>query len=113
MLRIKSGVGAARLSGLRPEMAAVLAIAPAVFGAHGHDAVVTSGCEGKHKISSGHYTGRALDIRLNNIPSVEHTTLRDECKAALGDDFDVILENSGTTLVHLHIEFDPKTAVGL
>lgn len=113
MLKIKPGANGARIFGLRTEVLLGLVIANQVFAAHNLDCVVTSCCEGKHSKGSFHYLGLAVDIRLNDIPSALHVTLLAEIGELLGEDFDFLLENSGTTLVHFHLEFHPKSGVNL
>ena len=75
-----------------------------VFNQYGLDTIITSGREGRHGAHSHHYRGRALDFRTFHIP-LESTKLKltSEVQAALGDDFDVVLEET-----HLHVEYDPK-----
>ena len=70
----------------------------------GRAVIITAGREGLHSKTSLHYKGRAIDIRINDIPT------RDEVVAyhaaiiqALGKGYDVVLEKT-----HIHIEWDPK-----
>lgn len=68
----------------------------------GGELVITAGTDGKHMVGSLHYKGLALDLRTRNIAGAEQAVVK-EIKAALGKDFDVVLEGD-----HIHIEFDPK-----
>lgn len=102
---IKSGV---RLHGIRPELAIAYIIAVQIFTRHGVDAVITSCIDGKHSIGSLHYAGCALDLRSRDIPEAKRPVVKAELAAALGDDFDVVLEKN-----HFHIELQPKQPYGV
>lgn len=107
MIRLKATV---RLLGLRSEMVMAHTIVASVYAQHGHDCVITTGIEGTHTYGSEHYTGLALDYRLNDILPVEHRAkIAGAVKAALGQDFDVLHEDAGTAEEHLHVEYDPKS----
>jgi len=97
-MSLKAGV---RVLGIRPEMVLALRIVEAVYQAHGAPFVITSVMEGTHKRASLHYLGCAADLRL---PPQDAASIVAEAKAALGDDFDVILEGD-----HVHVEFQAKT----
>ena len=75
---------------------------------------ITSGCEGNrtdkvHKMASLHYKenspsgkGRAIDIRVNDVPSATDVMKFVSCASMLlGDEYDVIHEGN-----HIHLEFD-------
>ena len=79
-----------------------------------YEMTITSGTDGQHgdghpqpgkADGSLHDDGLALDIRNRDIPAPEWEPLRKEISAALGPDYDVVLE---TKPPHYHIEFDPK-----
>jgi len=97
-MKIKKGVN---LNGIRPEVLIGVMVADSILPKFGQGCVITSCIDGKHKRSSAHATGRAVDLRT--------WTLRDKESAvrimqdSLGDEFDVILESD-----HIHLEFDPK-----
>jgi hypothetical protein len=97
-MSLKAGV---RVLGIRPEMVLALRIVEAVYQAHGAPFVITSVMEGTHKRASLHYLGCAADLRL---PPHDAASIVAEAKAALGEDFDVILEGD-----HVHVEFQAKT----
>jgi len=97
-MSLKAGV---RVLGIRPELVLALRIVEAVYQAHGAPFVITSIMEGTHKRASLHYVGCAADVRL---PPQDAVSIVAEAKAALGDDFDVILEGD-----HVHVEFQAKT----
>lgn len=62
-------------------------------------AVVTSVSDGKHSAGSLHYVGLAFDLRLPANPAGFVGAL----KAALGAEYDVVLEHD-----HIHVEYQPK-----
>ena len=94
------------LRGIRPEALHALWVAAAVITGEGYEAVVTSGVEGVHGTGSLHYLGLAVDYRVRHIPVARRVFIRDKIRAALGPEYDVILENNPD---HLHIEHQPKT----
>lgn len=98
-MRIKQGV---RVFGIRPELVLALVVVDRRFEQHGLELVLTSGVEGEHKRASLHYTGNAGDLRRPSLQSLAEQLVA-ECKEALGDDFDVVLEGD-----HIHVEFQPK-----
>jgi hypothetical protein len=105
-MRLKPGV---RLTGLTPQMALGAVIVRDVYAAldPGCSCTVTSGNDSKHSAASLHYDGKALDYRTHDFTG-DKQQLRQEVKAALGNDFDVVLEGVGTPNEHLHVEYDPK-----
>ena len=100
---IKGGISAARLHGLRPEMAVALIIIKDAFFNHGENCVITSGVEGKHSRASLHYIGAALDFRTGGMKRELVSDIANEIRSGLGVDFDAVVEDN-----HLHIEYQPK-----
>lgn len=103
MLSLKDGVDLSDLSGEAVFMAVVV---DQVYAANGiPSCVVTSGRDGQHSAKSKHYEKpcQALDFRTHTVPVPKQIKIRAEIKAALGRDFDVVLESD-----HLHVEHDPK-----
>ena len=100
----------ARLTGARPEIVAVMLVAVGVYDRHARDCVVTSVTEGKHRKGSLHYVGSAVDLRTRHLPGgasgSDAQAVGDQLRAALGPDFDVIVEKN-----HVHIEHQPKTGL--
>ncbi len=108
---IKKGVS---LIGLQPVMGIVIAEGRAVYAAHGYAFVITSGLEGTHSRGSLHFVGLAVDFRVNstqpdwpggvwNIPLKERQQIRNEIRAAVGAQWDIVLKPN-----HIHNEFQPK-----
>jgi hypothetical protein len=109
MIFIKAGV---KLGGLRPEMAVGLGIVALVYMKYGFDLWITSGLDGVHSAKGSlHGKGLALDFRVTSYELPGPTNDGDrliakDCRAALGAEYDVVLEDGPK---HLHVEFDPKT----
>lgn len=115
-MKIKEGV---RVFGLRPEILLAVVVAREVWTQHGAELVITSGIEAKHETASFHYLGLAVDLRSHDPatgqtvftasfastsdPAVAASVIASELKAALGPDYDVVLEGD-----HIHVEFQPK-----
>jgi len=98
--KIKDGVN---LSNIHEKMWGAVPKISSVYEKYGIECVITSGRDGTHSPHSLHYAGKALDIRTNNIGSDgAKVKIFTEIKAALGDEFDVVLESD-----HIHAEFDP------
>ena len=91
MISLKPG---ASLEGTQQVLRDGLDRLDALWKKHGMTLVVTSGMDGKHMTGSLHYKGLAADLRF---------PLRDEIKATLGPNWDVVWEKD-----HIHVEFDPK-----
>jgi len=113
-MKLKPGV---RLKGLVPQMVLGARVVECVYEEFGAPCVLTSGNDSKHGEGSLHHclTGkytdglcRALDFRTKyETLNGKEIALRDAVKAALGDDFDVVMEAVGTDNEHLHVEWDP------
>lgn len=99
---IKEGVD---LRGIKPQMAIAYTIACGVYAKHGSIGmcVITSASDGVHGPNSLHYKGLALDLRTRNLIPAMVPLIHRDLKLALGDQFDVVLEDD-----HFHCEFDPK-----
>lgn len=105
-MAIKSGV---KLTDLCPQMALVFPIVQNVYRHHmpTYECTITSCNDSKHGEHSLHYKGRAFDFRTKDYTG-DKQLLRDEIKAALSDEFDVVLEHLGEDQEHIHVEYDPK-----
>jgi hypothetical protein len=104
-MRLKRGV---RLDELKPQTVLACLIAEPILKSHGVELVVTAGSDGTHKANSKHYSGEAFDIRSHDLDPKLRVPVVEDLKAALGWDFDVILEDFGGPNEHIHIEYDPK-----
>lgn len=106
MISVKLGC---KLDGIQPELLLGIIIMHGVFEKHGFDLMVTEATGSKHMVGSLHYKGLAADIRTHDIPTdaMKYQILND-CVHALGSDFDLILENIGKPIEHLHLEWDPQ-----
>jgi hypothetical protein len=105
ILSFKPGV---RLDDLVPQAAAALPVVAFVYQHQGAlSCVITSVNDGTHGPNSLHAKGRAFDVRTKDYVG-DKVFLRDKVKAALGDNFDVVLEDEGGPNEHLHVEYDPK-----
>lgn len=69
--------------------------------------VITSGNDSIHSPNSLHYQDLAIDLRANNLNDAEANAIIAELRSDLGNDYDIIYENSGTANDHIHIEYDP------
>ena len=101
---LKPGV---KLKDLQPQMVLAAVIVHSIYARAGCECVITSANDSKHSEASLHYEGGALDFRTKTY-KFDRRALRQEVKAALGPDFDVLLEDEGVVNEHLHIEYDPK-----
>lgn len=105
-LSLKPGSG---ISGIKPEMVLGLMIVKSVFDAFSIDMIITEGTKGKHMANSLHYGGLAADIRSKHIATSKlKMSVLQKAQAALGDDFDFILESEGKINEHFHMEYQPK-----
>ena len=100
MLTLKPDV---RIFGLRPEIVLAILVAERAYAEIGCELMLTSGIEGTHSAGSLHYAGCAVDFRTLNVAPDKLNPLVEKIRAALGPDFDVLLETN-----HLHAEFQPK-----
>lgn len=101
-MKIKPGV---RVFGLRPELLLAVIAAETIYTQHGAEAIITSVIDGKHSKGSLHYSGCAIDLRINNLQESAIHVVHQKLIEALGVDFDVILELDKQ---HFHVELQPK-----
>ena len=99
-MKLKKGV---RIHGICDEISFVMTAIEGVYLEHGAEAVVTSAIDGTHSRKSKHYSGQAIDLRTRNVDTEHHRPLTAALQAAVGEDFDVVLERD-----HIHLEWDPK-----
>ena len=102
MIRLLTTV---KLTLLQPQIVLAIQVAEAVWQKYGADVLwITSVNDSGHKRDSFHYEGRAVDLRVRHLPKPLWETVRNELSAALGPEFDVILELDPP---HVHVEYDP------
>lgn len=102
MLSFKPGV---KLQGLKTTILIALQVVVEVYRRYGAACVVTSGTDGSHGVGSLHYSGNALDFRTRHLSRTVAIAIAGDVKAALGPDYDVVLEWNPW---HLHVEYQPK-----
>lgn len=97
---------------VKPQTVLAIAVAGSIWQAAGVDLEVTSVLDGKHMLGSFHYKGLAVDLRTNSIQGegrfAKVQKLRNDLAEALGEDFDVLLEDLGLPNEHVHVEYQPK-----
>lgn len=69
----------------------------------GHVLTVTSVADGAHSSRSLHYSGRAADLRIRDIPEPDVQRILALGRDELPQDFDLVLEPD-----HFHLEYDPR-----
>lgn len=104
MVSFKKGV---KVFGIRPEATLAIQVAALVFHSYGYPCVVTSVVDGSHSLTSLHYSGAAVDLRIRHIQvAAQVREIVGHLKESLTDEYDVVLEET-----HIHIEFQPKRSV--
>lgn len=114
-LALKSNV---QLTNLQPEMIIAVLVFMGLVENITNVLTITSANDGKHKDTSRHYSGNALDFRTQDMWNTlsanqrmyELSVLRSSLTAALPG-FDVVLESVNLPNEHMHIEWDPKFVV--
>jgi hypothetical protein len=99
-MKIKDGVD---LSKDTQEIKLADEIVEDVYDDYGYECWITSGCEGKHRKTSLHYSGYAHDYRTFHIKVGDLLNMYNAISEGLGDDYDVVLEED-----HFHVEYDPE-----
>ncbi len=102
MISIKVG---AKIEGSKPEIILAIVIVSKVLEKYTVETVITELTGGEHMEGSLHYSGYAVDIRSRDISPELMQVISTEIKNALGNDFDVVVEENPS---HIHIEFQPK-----
>jgi len=105
-MKLKKGV---KITNLTPQMVLAIRIVESVYHRlePGHNLTITSIDEGQHGPGTLHGKGRAVDFRTKDFNGNKYK-LQNEVRAALGDDFDVVLEDMHGPNEHLHLEWDVK-----
>ena len=106
---IKPGVD---LRGLSPIWGVAYPMIQTVFEHYGYACTITSGADSEHKPKSGrtslHYSGLALDFRTKHMAAMDKEKVINAIRGALSNQFQILFENVGLPLEHLHIEWDIK-----
>ena len=97
-MRTKQGVS---VRGVAPELVFASLICESVFNEAGQKFTLTSVCDGRHKVNSLHYVGKAFDIRVYDLRGISSYVMASRLQEALGSEFQVIVEPD-----HIHVEFD-------
>lgn len=96
------------LADLRPQMAIVIQNVTGILASHGLYAMITSGNDSRHSLTSLHWSGAALDFRSHHIPREILDRVVRRIDRSLGLHFDVLLEQRDQENEHLHIEYQPR-----
>ena len=100
-VNVKDNVVFHPLTFTRPEMIRILLVAK-ITSAPAYNPTITSGVEGRHSSDpwSKHYTGWALDFRINDLAKSDVTRWVEQLKVKLGAGYFVLLESN-----HIHIHY--------
>ncbi len=104
------------MADLQPQMCFASQIIEGVLRKAQIDFVVTSVNDKTHGVGSFHSKGKAFDFRThdymrNGYPDVRKTRLGNllvDLKNALGNEFDVLIEDINKPNEHGHVEWDPE-----
>jgi hypothetical protein len=86
-----------------PEVVRMLQVARDTAPKNLNSVWVTSANDGEHKNGSLHYRNRAFDLRVWGLTDDERARWAERMQRALGDDYDVVDEET-----HVHCEYDPE-----
>lgn len=107
MIKVKTGVKPKMLV----IMAAVANVAHQMQDEHGsfpREVLITSGNDGRHMLTSRHYSNDALDVRTKTFGTLGlKQQFVAQVLARLGRDYQGILESVGKPNEHAHFEYDP------
>ena len=95
--------GGIKAGGVQPELILALCIANYVYRRNNCTLTITSLLDGTHQANSLHYKGYAADLRIRDISAPLTDVIVRELREALGEEYDVVLEND-----HIHLEWDVK-----
>ena len=101
MIHIKPGVQFLHSAFLWPDIMRMIYIAQKM-APDGYEMTITSACDGKHKVNSSHYRGKAFDFRTRDFPKDKDLTVWcARIQRALGSCYFVLLEKD-----HIHIQLN-------
>ncbi len=109
-MRMKEGVDVANI---QPQIVLALITANNLYRDEGVELVFTSGRDGKHSLTSLHYSGNAVDLRTRDLKAKDTflpSLIRDRLAERLGLDYDVIFEQDpdDPDNDHIHLEYQPR-----
>lgn len=102
-MRAKEGTD---ISNIQPQVVMALISANNLYRDEGVELVYTSGRDGKHSLTSLHYSGNAVDLRISDLAEKDSflpSLVCDRLADRLGLDYDVLLEKT-----HIHLEYQPR-----
>ena len=100
LLKLKNGVNPSQI---KPEINLAIMVALSIWSRQNEPVLtITSVADSKHGLTSLHYVGYAIDIRIRELHS-NPKELADVLRDSLVSDYDVILEGN-----HIHLEYQPK-----
>ena len=109
-----------RIHGIRPEVVLAIQVAEGIWGKAGTPLLtITAGIEGQHAdgsngtCPSGHYDGRAVDLRTKTLLAGQAPNVVKMLAAALGPDFFVLYEDPTGPNAHVHCEWRPAAPYSL
>ena len=101
LVRTKVGVKWYPETFVLPEVTRIIKQAQ-VLAPAGYEITITSACDGKHKKTSKHYKGKAIDFRIRDFPANASTKVwGTRLQNRLGDEYFVLLETN-----HLHVQWN-------
>lgn len=100
LLKLKHSVNPSQI---KPEINLAIQVALSLWSRQNeHVLTITSLADSQHSLTSLHYVGYAVDIRIRELHS-DPKDLSDALRDSLVSDYDVILESD-----HIHVEYQPK-----
>ena len=99
-MKLKKGI---KVIGIRPELLLALIVADGIYLKKGKELVITSINEGKHSVTSFHYSGNGVDLRTRYFSRSKQLKVVEELKGNLTADYFVKLESD-----HIHLQYQPR-----
>ena len=101
MINIKPGVTFHQDMFVFPEVMRIIYFAQRL-SPDGYSVTITSGCDGEHKDTSKHWSGKAIDFRTKDFPEgCSVVTWAERLRNKLGDQYFVLVEPN-----HLHVQWN-------
>ncbi len=111
-MQIKDSV---RLAALLPQTVLAIMVANSVWGRVGQTELTVTSCNDgahagkpavKYEARDPHYSGRAADLRIKDVPVNLRGQVVDAFRAALGPSYRVLWESQGTDNEHVHVQYE-------